>query len=84
MPRPTLIIRPRKLTIALPEDVAARLELYLTSPAEQRVPHGAYQRFFVERIGEFFAKWEADGTTVAATIPTEGDTLLAELTKESQ
>ena len=58
MPRQPLITRPRKLTINLPEDVAARLELYLTSVALGRVPQGAYQAFFVERINEFFLRME--------------------------
>lgn len=54
MPRPALITRPRKLTLHLPEDVALRLELYLTVPELGRVPQGAYQRFLVERINEYF------------------------------
>ena len=56
MPRRTLITRPRKLTVHLPEDVAHRLELYLTSEALGRPPLGAYQKFFTERIEEFFLK----------------------------
>jgi hypothetical protein len=56
MSRQQHIIRPRKLTIHLPEDIAMRLELYLTSVREGKVPQGAYQRFFVDRINEFFAK----------------------------
>lgn len=50
------IIRPTKLTMHLPEDVRARLDLYLFSPLEGRIPKGAYQRFIVERIQEFFSK----------------------------
>ena len=57
MPRPRLITRPRKLTINLPEDVALRLDLFLVSPATQKVPQGAYQAFFVERIQEYFARY---------------------------
>ncbi len=54
MARPRKIDRPRKLTISLPESVATRLELYLTSTALGRVPHGGWQEFIVERIEEFF------------------------------
>lgn len=56
MPRRPNIIPSRNLTMALPEDVFTRLQLYLYSEAEQRVPQGAYQAFFVERITEFFER----------------------------
>lgn len=52
--KPPKIIRPTKLTLALPEDVRAKLDLHLFSTVEGRVPFGSYQRFFVERIQEFF------------------------------
>lgn len=54
MPRPHKIIRPRTLHIVLPEDILARLELYLYSPSQQRIPYGAYTEFFSKRIEEFF------------------------------
>lgn len=54
MRRPN-VIRPIKLNISLPEDIRAKLDLYLYSEAEGRVPMGAYQRFFIERINEFFS-----------------------------
>ena len=38
----------------LAEEDATRLELHLYSEAERRVPHAARQRFFTERIREFF------------------------------
>lgn len=59
MPRPTLVTRPRKLTISLPGELATRLDLYLASPSQGRIPYGAHQEFFVERITEFFARLEA-------------------------
>jgi len=55
MARPPLILRPVKLTTHLPEDIRAKLDLYLYSPSEGRVPKGAYQKFITERILEFFA-----------------------------
>jgi hypothetical protein len=48
------IIRPVHLHITLPEDLHGRLSAYLFSPSQGRVPNGAYQKFFCERILEFF------------------------------
>ena len=58
MPMQPLLMRPVKLTLHLPEDVHHRLALHLYSPAEGRIPKGAYQRFFVERITEFFSSYK--------------------------
>ena len=49
-----------KLTTTLPEDTHAILTLHLWSDLEGRVPPGAYQRFFVERIREFFSTASLD------------------------
>lgn len=57
--RPSLI-RPVPLTTSLPEDLHARLTLYLYSTAEGRVPKGAYSRFLADRVSEFFAKEPQD------------------------
>lgn len=54
MARPPSIIRSVKLTTMLPEDIWSRLTLHLYSELEGRVPVGAYQRFLVERIREYF------------------------------
>ena len=40
--------------MSLPEDVALRLQLFLTSDLDGKVPFAAYQQFFVARINEFF------------------------------
>lgn len=53
MKRPN-IIRPVKLTTNLPENLRAKLDLYLYSPVEGRVPHGAYNKFLVELLTKFF------------------------------
>ena len=58
--RPANIIRPSKLTTTLPEDLRAKLDLHLWSELEQRVPVGAYQRFLVERIVEYFNSTSLD------------------------
>ncbi|QGH72972.1 MAG: hypothetical protein [Siphoviridae sp. ctdEk19] len=50
MPRPKRTIRPRHLHLSLPEDVLAKLDLLLFCPVEGRVPQGAYQKFFLERL----------------------------------
>jgi len=54
MSRRPSVIRPTLLHLALPEDVRAKLDLHLFSPLEGRVPKGAYQAFFLERIANFF------------------------------
>jgi len=54
MPRPPSVIRPTLLHVSIPEDLRTRLDLLLFSSLEGRVPKGAYQRFFSERIQEFF------------------------------
>lgn len=43
-----------KLTTRLPLDLHTRLAAHLYSPLEGRIPLGAYQAFFSERIREFF------------------------------
>ena len=54
MSRPPNILRPVAINLKLPEDIHAKLTLYLYSPSEGRVPKGRYQQFFIERITEFF------------------------------
>ena len=48
------IIRPVKLTTYFPEDVRTKLDLYLYSELEGRIPKGAYQQFLMDRIRDFF------------------------------
>lgn len=59
MPRPKLTVRTRQIHFRIQEPLAARLELYLTSEVEGRVPFGGYQVFFDRLIREFFTKFEA-------------------------
>lgn len=56
MPRPSHILRPIRLHTYLPEDLRARLDLYLFSEVEGRVPTGAYTKFLSARVAEFFAR----------------------------
>lgn len=51
--KPSLDPRVR-LTLVLPETLRTRLDLLLFSELEGRVPKGNYQRFFIERLREFF------------------------------
>lgn len=52
--RPPNVMRPSRVEVRLPEDLRARLDLYLYSQLENRIPLGAYAKFFTERVKEFF------------------------------
>lgn len=54
MPQPFKLDRPTYVRFKVPESVATRLRLILFSELEGRVPQGAYQKFFLERLNEFF------------------------------
>ena len=54
MSRRPNIHRPVSLHVNLPEDIRGKLDLYLYSPLENRVPVGAYSKFICERVREFF------------------------------
>jgi hypothetical protein len=54
MARPRNIVRPVSLRTTFPEDIRGRLDLYLWSDVENKVPQGAYQQFLISRIREFF------------------------------
>ncbi len=51
-----------QLCLKLPASTRTRLDLFLYSELEQRVPQGAYQNFFLERIREFFESRRLDLT----------------------
>ena len=55
----------------LPESVRTRLDLLLFSEVEGRVPKGAYQRFFLERLAEFFSTRPLDLSPYVGTLPGE-------------
>lgn len=46
MSRPPKADRPERVDVYLPGSLKARLTLLLFSPAEGRVPHGEWSRFF--------------------------------------
>lgn len=68
MSRPKLLTRPKHLTISLPSDVLEKLNRFLHSDRTGGVPKGAHQRFFVERIEEFFRRIEAHGNDLLQEI----------------
>lgn len=69
MPRPRNAVPSRDLHLMLAEADAARLELYLYSEAEQRIPHAARQRFFTERMREFFGRKSLDLAPYFSELP---------------
>ena len=58
MPRKAAIIPNEHIHTTLPKALATRLRLFLWSEVERKVPQGAYQQFFTDRITEFFDKLE--------------------------
>jgi hypothetical protein len=58
MGRKPNIIPTIKLGVWIPEDLRTKMDLYLLSSVEGRVPKGAYQRFICELLREFFQKLE--------------------------
>lgn len=66
MPRPKNAVPAKKLHIALPGDIGAKLDLHLYSEVEQRIPFAAHQRFVVERVREFF---DSDALDLAPYFP---------------
>lgn len=56
----------------LPESLRTRLDLILFSALEGRVPKGAYQRFFMERLQEFFTTKALDLSAVLDLPPGHG------------
>lgn len=60
MPRKPSITPNKHLHTTIPADLAARLDLFLWSEAENRVPQGAYQSFICDSIRDFFNKRTID------------------------
>jgi hypothetical protein len=53
----------------LAENDAARLELHLFSEAEQRLPHAARQKFFTQRLREYFEWHKLDLALYDSSLP---------------
>jgi len=63
------IIPSQKLTIALPLPTYSKMALYLHSPLEGRIPHGAYARFLGSLIEAHFTNKHLDLAPFAASDP---------------
>lgn len=59
MSRPPKADRPERVDVYLPATLKARLALLLFSPAEQRIPHGAWSQFFETLARKALARVEA-------------------------
>lgn len=71
MPRRPSLTPSRPLTVRLPADLMARVELLLFSELEGRVPLGGYQEFFTQRLIEFFDEKPLDLGPFLGTLPGE-------------
>lgn len=60
MPRPRNAIRTKDFHVMLPAEEFDRLDFYLWSDAEQRIPHAAKAKWVTERIREFFGSERLD------------------------
>lgn len=65
MPRPKNPFPGVRSQILLPEDVRARLSLALYSPAERRVPYGAYTQLVTQLVREWLDARDRTITTAA-------------------
>lgn len=66
MPRKAAVTPNRHLHTTVPAELIARLDLFLWSEVEGRVPQGAYQQFICESIRSFFSERTLD---LAAFLP---------------
>lgn len=57
MGRPTLINPTVSIHMQIRRDLMTKVDLLLYSNVEGKVPYGAYQRFFTERLNEYFEKF---------------------------
>jgi hypothetical protein len=69
MSKPPNLIPSQQLNVALPLPVYVQLTAHLYSDLEQRVPHGAYSRFFTELLRDFFGQQQFDLAPFAASDP---------------
>lgn len=69
--RPPLVNPTRALNVHLDEQQAARMDLFLFSELEGRVPKGSYQRFFNDLLRRFFDHQELDLGPFIGALPGE-------------
>jgi hypothetical protein len=56
MGRPCNVIPSQKVTICLPQDLLTEVRLLLWSGVEERVPHGAWQKYLIRLIVDDLAR----------------------------
>lgn len=71
MPRPRAIVPNRNVHTTLPAELATRLEIFLWSESEGRVPKGALQTFLIQRIREYFETRQMDLSPYLGSLPGE-------------
>lgn len=71
MPKPANLIPSKQLNVALPLPLFTQLTLDLHSDLEQRVPHGAYSRFFSQLLREHYEHAELDLAEYVPQLPAD-------------
>jgi hypothetical protein len=71
MPRKAAITPNKHLHTTIPPELAAKLDLFLWSEVEGKVPQGAYQSFIVKAIRDFFTYRELDLAPYLGAMPGE-------------
>jgi hypothetical protein len=69
--RKPLLERSISTNVYLPESWRTKLDLLLYSEVDGRVPKGAYQRFFIDRLADFFESRALDLGPYLGTLPGE-------------
>lgn len=55
MPKPKKTLRSVQMNIAMPEDLAAKIQLELYSDLEGKIPFGAQSEFFAMLVRDYFS-----------------------------
>ena len=58
MARPKKAVRPVEKSLSLPQDLADRIDLFLWSELEGKVPHGEFSKFVEVAVREWFSRRE--------------------------
>jgi hypothetical protein len=71
MSRPPAITPNSVLNVAIPAHLRKRLDEFLWSEVEGRVPKGAYMAFLSERLREYFTHYPLDLAPFLGSVPGE-------------
>lgn len=58
-----------EINLSLPQDIKGQLDLHLISESTGKIPKGAYQEFFSERLREFFGWGSIDLAAYVIGLP---------------